>query len=134
MIFYDTGAWYALTVPGDKNAPAARGLQTAVARGVHGAIVTTNFVVNEAATLVRMETDTETAVRLARGVLGRPTITLVWIGSDHFNNALALFESHRDKRWSFTDCTSFAIMRELGIAKAFSFDRNFEQAGFDRLP
>lgn len=134
MIFYDTGAWYALTVPGDRNASAARGLQEDVARGVHGSIVTTNFVLNEAATLVRMETDTDTAVRLARGLLSRPTITLVRIGPDHFEGALALFERHRDKRWSFTDCTSFAIMHELGITRAFSFDRNFEQAGFERLP
>lgn len=134
MIFFDTGAWYALSVPGDRNAAAARTLQANVARGMHGAVVTTDFVLDEAATLVRMETDADTAVRLVRGVLNRRSATVIWIGADHFSAGLEMLAQHPDKRWSFTDCTSFVVMRELEITKAFSFDRNFEQAGFSRLP
>jgi predicted nucleic acid-binding protein len=37
---------------------------------------------------------------------------------------------HQDKRWSFTDCVSFAVMWDLGIKDAFTFDHNFTQAGF----
>jgi predicted nucleic acid-binding protein len=32
---------------------------------------------------------------------------------------------------SFTDCTSFVIMCELGIRTAFSFDQGFQRAGFE---
>ena len=32
------------------------------------------------------------------------------------------------------NCTSFVVMRELGTDTAFSFDWNFEEAGFTRLP
>ncbi len=134
MIFYDTGAWVALAVPGDKNAAAAKALQNQVSRGVHGAIVTTDFVLNEAATLIRMETDVEAAARFVRSVLASPSVTLLWIDRDHFESALEIFERHADKRWSFTDCTSFVVMGALGIDQAFTFDRNFEQAGRTRIP
>jgi len=39
-----------------------------------------------------------------------------------------------DKQWSFTDCTSYVVMRQLGIEEAFAFDRHFEQMGFVRRP
>ena len=134
MIFYDTGAWVALAVPGDRNAAAAKALQNQVSRGVHGAMVTTDFVLNEAATLIRMEADVEAAARLVRSVLAAPSVTLLWIDQNQFELALELFERHQDKRWSFTDCTSFVVMGALGIEKAFTFDRNFEQAGYARVP
>ncbi|HKZ64009.1 MAG TPA: PIN domain-containing protein [Thermoplasmata archaeon] len=133
MIFYDTGAWVGLSVANDRNAPAARKLHSETSRGAHGSIVTSDFVLDEAATLIRMSADVETAARFLRGVMDG-TATLIWIDPEHFRNALALLEKHRDKRWSFTDCTSFVVMRELGIDRAFSFDRNYEQAGFTRLP
>jgi len=81
-----------------------------------------------------MVADVETASRFVRTVLGASSITLIWIDPEHFGAALDLFERHRDKRWSFTDCTSFVVMRDLGTTEAFAFDRNFEEAGFTRLP
>ncbi len=134
LIFYDTSAWVALTVPGDRNGPAAKRVQADAMRGAFGAIVTTSFVLDEAATFVRMETDAESAARLLRSILASAAITTVWIDPGHFGSALDLFQSHRDKRGSFTDCTSFVVMQDLGIEKAFSFDRNFQEAGFQRLP
>jgi predicted nucleic acid-binding protein len=40
---------------------------------------------------------------------------------------------HRDQGYSFTDVTSFIVMRELGMSDALTEDRHFEQAGFRRL-
>lgn len=134
MIFFDTGAWVALSISGDRNAAAARQLYAEVSRGAHGTIVTTNFVLDEAATLVRMVADVESASRLVHSVLRGPNVTLVWVNPEHFESALEMFETHRDKRWSFTDCTSFVVMQDLAISKAFAFDHNFDEAGFTRLP
>jgi len=47
--------------------------------------------------------------------------------------AAELFRRHDDKEWSFTDCVSFAVMRELKIADAFTTDNHFAQAGFNPL-
>ena len=39
-----------------------------------------------------------------------------------------------DKDFSFTNCTSFVVMKELWIQTALTTDRHFSQAGFDSLP
>jgi len=51
-----------------------------------------------------------------------------------FEAAWSLFLDRADKRWSFTDCTSFVLMENLGIRKAVTFDGNFRQAGFAMFP
>jgi len=38
-----------------------------------------------------------------------------------------------DKNWSIVDCSSFIIMRERKINAALTYDRDFEQAGFQAL-
>jgi predicted nucleic acid-binding protein len=48
--------------------------------------------------------------------------------------ALDLFEKLGDQEVSYTDCVSFALMRQAGIGRAFSFDRHFDLLGFERLP
>lgn len=41
---------------------------------------------------------------------------------------------NRDKLWSFTDCTSYVLMKSMGIDMAFTFDeRDFRQMGFKIL-
>jgi predicted nucleic acid-binding protein len=44
--------------------------------------------------------------------------------------ARQILQHHRDKDYSLTDATTFAIMERLGIVEAFSFDRHFRQYGF----
>ncbi len=134
MIFVDTGAWAALAAADDPHAEEARRFYVDLSRGSHGALVTTDFVLDESATLIRLHVDVPAAARFVRGILSAASVTRVHVDPDQFLEALELFESHPDKRWSFTDCTSFVAMRALGIRRAFAFDRNFEQAGFERLP
>lgn len=50
-----------------------------------------------------------------------------------FEQAVDLYSSRKDKRWSLTDCSSFAVMYERNIRNALTFDRHFEQAGFTNL-
>lgn len=52
---------------------------------------------------------------------------------DAFDRALELYNQHRDKQWTLTDCISFTVMREHGIAEALTADHHFEQAGFTAL-
>lgn len=48
--------------------------------------------------------------------------------SDRHHAAASRFflsEAAPDQDFSFTDCTSFALMERLGVAEAFAFDRHF---------
>jgi len=51
-----------------------------------------------------------------------------------FGEAWQLFQRYRDKRYSFTDCVSFAVMKRLKLKTALTFDKHFTQAGFERKP
>lgn len=134
MIFVDSGAWVALSLPDDRNHPSARRVYTALAGGSHGAMMTSSFVLDETVTFLRMAADMPTASRLARTVLASRQVTVASIDPATFDAALRLFEARPDRRWSLTDCTSFVIMDELGIRDAFAFDHNFDEAGFTRRP
>ena len=45
-----------------------------------------------------------------------------------------MFFRYRDKDFSFTDCTSFILMRELKLREALTTDHHFVQAGFAIKP
>ena len=47
--------------------------------------------------------------------------------------AWEILEHYDTAGFSFTDCTSFAVMRILSIGKAFTFDAHFDIMGFERL-
>jgi predicted nucleic acid-binding protein len=47
--------------------------------------------------------------------------------------AWQMFKRYPDKAFSFTDCTSFVVMRHRGMWEAFTNDHNFAQVGYQRL-
>ncbi len=51
-----------------------------------------------------------------------------------FELAWELFETYEDKKLSFTDCTSFAIMKKRSIEKVFTFDEDCGDMGFFPMP
>ncbi|MBI5358125.1 PIN domain-containing protein [Candidatus Amesbacteria bacterium] len=56
------------------------------------------------------------------------------ITAERFAKAREIFcRYNKDKIWSFTDCTSWVVMKELKIKKIFTFDKNFVEMGFELL-
>jgi predicted nucleic acid-binding protein len=72
--------------------------------------------------------------RFARLLRESPTVRRVRISEASVDASLALLPPHGDERWSLTDGTSFGTMREAGVKRAFTFDPNFAEAGFEVLP
>jgi predicted nucleic acid-binding protein len=56
------------------------------------------------------------------------------IESERMEAALQIFFAYEDKDFSFTDCTSFAVMKELKLKRALSRDKHFSQMGYECLP
>jgi len=68
-------------------------------------------------------------------VLRRQWCRVVDVSEDTRTAAWQLFVRYADQLFSFTDCTSFALMRAMKIDEAFTFDRrDFGAAGFVVLP
>ena len=50
------------------------------------------------------------------------------------DEAWKMFQKYRDKEYSFTDCTSFVVMKRLKIQTALTLDSDFSQVGFLVIP
>ncbi|OGS49676.1 MAG: hypothetical protein A3K65_09635 [Euryarchaeota archaeon RBG_16_68_12] len=134
MIFVDTSAWYALMDAEDPHHREARSFHADLGRGRFGRLVTSDYVLDEAYTLLRLRASLDYVRRLDH-LLGRSrSLVQLWIGEEDFRRALQLMLEREDKVWSFTDCTSFVVMESMGVRDAFTFDSNYREAGFTLHP
>jgi len=125
-IFVDTSAWYAYM---RKDDPDHVRCKAALGKHAKGR-VTSNFVFDELVTLLRYRADHAVAVRAGDVLLAASDLEIVRVQPDDEAEAWKLFTRHRDKECSYTDCTSFALMRRLGVTHAIATDKHFHQAGF----
>ena len=125
MIFVDTGAWFALSVASDADHARAK----LFVDENQEPFLTSDYIVDELLTLFIVRRQKSKGIDWLRDVLSGGGVTLARIDGDDFENACQLYNRFADKSWSFTDCTSYAMMRRLSIAKAFSFDEHFHQFG-----
>lgn len=129
-LFIDTSGWYALIDRRDAwHAAATQQLATLLA--ARGRLVTTDYVVDESCTLTRMRAGRAAANRLLDLLSQTRGVDWEWIGTERFARAQTFFRKHGDHAYSFTDCTSFVVMRELRLARALTTDANFTHAGFE---
>lgn len=124
--FVDTSAWYALVDERDPNHDNAVALTAVPGRP----LITTNWVFGEVLTLTRSRLGHGVAVALGARLLNRPGLRIVRVRPQDEQHAWRLFQRYGDKDFSFTDCTSFAVMRRMRISHAHAFDRHFQQMGF----
>ena len=135
MIFVDTGAWFAVAVGNDPDHDAAM----TWLEGNRDPLITTDYVMAETATLIRVRDRTarghRLAVRVASSLLRQQTAVLEKVTEEDLTRALRIFRNYSDHSFSFVDCTSFAVMDRLCLAQAFAFDHHFDEyVGVRRVP
>jgi len=91
-------------------------------------------VVDETLTLLRIRLGIDAAEAWWQQVDGSSRLRWEYVNPARADKARALFFRYRDKDFSFTDCTSFILMRELKLREALTTDRHFLQAGFAVKP
>ncbi|MSR20634.1 MAG: PIN domain-containing protein [Gemmatimonadetes bacterium] len=132
-LFVDTSAWVAMADASDPDHAACATARDAWLEGA-GVLVTTDYVVDETLTLLRMRLGVDAAQDWWTQVENSSRIRWEWISPARSDKARAWLFRWRDKDFSFTDCTSFVVMRELRVRVALTVGRHFRQAGFDELP
>lgn len=129
-LFVDTGAWYALA---DRNDPdhrrVAEFLKTQTLR-----LVTTNFVFDESVTLIRYRLGFTAAKTFGEQMLRASVANVLAVTRQDEAKAWEIFTRYRDKSFSFTDCTSFAMMQRLKLDSAVAIDADFRAFGMNCLP
>lgn len=149
-VFIDTGAFIALASKGDINHSRAKESYGRLIKE-RALFYTTNHVVDEACTWIarNRELGHRAALELGRFIkemarcvsadevplpaLAGRRIYLIYSTPALEELAWDIFRRHPAAGFSFTDCTSFAVMRTLGIRTAFAFDAHFDLMGFTRI-
>ncbi|HXZ43506.1 MAG TPA: PIN domain-containing protein [archaeon] len=125
VILVDTSAYFALVDRSDRHHAAA----VSFVRSNALPLATTDLIVVETLNLTRARLGHSPAVRLGRRLLNLAVTTILKVAEQDATRAWQLFQRYRDKEFSFTDCTSFALMERMQITTAFAFDVHFRQYG-----
>jgi uncharacterized protein len=131
-VFVDSSGLYALA---DRRDPARSAVEQCVARLNRSGLgfILTDYIVDESCTLAKARGGGFGAQRLLEIVDRSEAFRFYWIGEERFEAAKSFFRKYSDHGYSFTDCTSFILMRELGIKDVLTTDRHFIEAGFRPL-
>jgi uncharacterized protein len=133
LLFVDTAGWMALSDGADPDHERTCAARDQWLEG-GGLLVSSDYVMDETLTLLRARLGLEAAERWWGQVEGSRRLRWEWVDPNRCERARAWVFRWSDKDFSFTDCTSFVLMRELRIKRALTLDRHFVQAGFEMLP
>ena len=128
-VLIDSGIFIAFHNIKDENHDRAKKLIREIAEGRHGTAYTTDYIFDEAVTTALMRTGKhDIAIELGKHILGVNVkfVSMIQIDLTSFSQAWKLFNKYIDKKLSFTDCVSIAVIKNYGLNKIVSFDRDFD--------
>jgi predicted nucleic acid-binding protein len=104
-IFVDTSGFYALLVQRDPRHARAKATLAAAAES-GGRFVTTDYILDETATLLKAHSYGHLVTALFERVFASSACRVEWMDPDRFEQTRRFFLKHGDQDWSFTDCFS----------------------------
>ena len=131
-VFVDTSGWVALFVENDKNHKNAVSIFEEI-KNSKVLIYTSDYCIDETITTILARGSHKQSVLAGGAIFTSKIIKIVHVCPDYLQSAWKLYQKYKDKMFSFTDVTSFAIMKYLNIKKTFGFDREFVQAGIELI-
>ncbi|HUA84964.1 MAG TPA: hypothetical protein VMB85_13970 [Bryobacteraceae bacterium] len=137
-LFVDTWGWLALADAGE--ALHAKVVEERRRRTAPGMLITTDYVLDETLTRLFSRADFAKASAFSQAIFASASAGLLLIeriDPARFEAAYRMRLRYRDKdRISFTDFTSFVVMKDLGVRDVLTADEHFVQVqlGFRRVP
>lgn len=129
MVFLDTSALVAFFDKNDANYERSRSFFRSLPKE-RIRVVITDYVLDECITMVLSRAGHGVAVKAGEFLLSSRIVELIWLDETVKIESWEYFRKHDDKVFSFTDCTSFVLMKKMKLKKYFGFDDDFKQAGF----
>jgi uncharacterized protein len=128
LIFVDSSFWIGFTDRADARHADCLDLMARRTRP----LATSNHVVGETWTFLRKRRDHDVATRFL-DLIDEADVEVVFTSREVESAAWIWLRRHDERRYSFVDAASFALMRRLHIREAFAFDGDFAAAGFVEL-
>ena len=128
-IFIDTSALVALFDRSDNNHQKAKTLLEII-RNNKIKLLMSDYIFDETITTVLSNAGHKNAIKIGEFILGSNIVELSWLDESVVMKAWEYFKRHSDKEYSFTDCTTFILMKEMKLSNFFAFDEDFVKAGF----
>jgi predicted nucleic acid-binding protein len=123
-VFIDTSAFCALTIPKDQHNFIAKSLYRQIQKD-KAILYTSDYVLDEVYTLLKNRSSHATAVKFMNQ-MDKCSMTILRVNEDIEDAAKIIFKKFDDRRLSFTDCTSFALINQFNIEAVFAFDEHFK--------
>ena len=130
--FVDAGGWLSVASRRDQHHAAGKS-HFAALLAERARLLTTDFVLDEVFTRIRYDVGHAKAIEFldrVRQAEGTGVLTIRRIEADLWGKAEAIFRQFDSAPLSFTDCTSFALLRETRVDEVFGFDSHFAMMGF----
>ena len=130
FLFADTSFFYALAYKRDPHHAEALKLLNSL----RIPLLTSNYVFDELITILRYDFSHQISVQYGQSIRLSKLCSIMHISNEDEDAAWDIFVKYNDQKFSFTDCTSFAVMKRLNLKEVACFDVHFDTAGFIRLP
>ena len=130
-LFIDTSALYAL-LDGDEHRHADMVAAWRIVTDNERVLFTSNYVLVETFALVQRRLGLEAVHGLADVFV--PLLQPVWVDEELHAAAVASLFTGARRHLSLVDCTSFELMRRLGLTDVLALDTDFARQGFNLLP
>lgn len=136
LVYVDTGAWLALLNSREGVHSLARDAYESLAdEGVR--MITSSDVLDETTTRLRYDVGLKAALAF-RGAVDAASrqhlLRVIWVDAAVHQRAWTVLVRNPDVELSFTDATSAAVARDLGVKTVFGFDGDFRALGFELIP
>ncbi|MEM7481050.1 MAG: PIN domain-containing protein [Acidobacteriota bacterium] len=129
-LFVDTSVWFAYVNRRDPDHASVCEL----IRSFEGRLMTSNYVFDETVTLCRMRLGHPIGQRVGTVLRDPSSVEQIRLTVADEMAAWILFKERSDKHYSFTDCTSFVLLRRLRLVRVAALDADFRREGFTLLP
>ena len=131
--FVDTGAFVAVTDKSDQYHSRAVTYFREFLK-LRQPLLTTNFILDETYTWLKRKVGFHASITFGDEIRKSDQLEIVTIDHMIEKKAWEIFKKYQDQAFSYTDCTSFAVMEMHRLKTAFAFDTHFEIFGFSIAP
>ena len=130
-IFIDTAAFLAVLNANDRFHRLARKTWGEIISS-DSVLFSSNYVILEMTALLQHRFGIEALRLFESDVL--PVVEIAWVDETIHKRGMSVLLAANRRNLSLVDCTSFEIMRQIGLDQVFTFDPHFGEQGFKAIP